>query len=69
MIISFQRCHWDKVLVVEGDTLEGGTNLAKLCGNATDPLPPPVKSVGRAMTVMFESDGSNEYGGMKASVR
>jgi len=61
-------CRYDKLVVVEGEKLEGGKQLAMYCGRSTEGLPPMIRTAGNVMTVMFQSDASMNNGGMQARI-
>ncbi|XP_056874371.1 uncharacterized protein LOC130516950 isoform X2 [Takifugu flavidus] len=53
------KCGYDYVEVRDGDALRSPV-IARFCG---DQLPPPIKSSGSALHILFSSDGYNNFNG------
>ncbi|NXI38363.1 PAMR1 protease, partial [Galbula dea] len=55
-------CQYDYVEVRDGDTLDSQI-IKKFCGNER---PPPIRSTGSSLHVLFQSDGSKNFDGFHA---
>ncbi|KAM9367021.1 inactive serine protease PAMR1 [Symphorus nematophorus] len=56
---SYHNCRYDYVEVRDGDGLSSPV-IGRFCG---DQLPPPIKSSGNTMHILFTSDGYNNFDG------
>lgn len=56
---SDHNCGYDYVEVRDGDSLSSPV-IGRFCG---DQLPPPIKSSGSALHILFSSDGYNNFDG------
>lgn len=62
MLLSLESdhsCGYDYVEVRDGDALSSPV-IGRFCG---DQLPPPIKSSGSALHILFSSDGYNNFNG------
>ncbi|NXM64997.1 PAMR1 protease, partial [Illadopsis cleaveri] len=55
-------CHYDYVEIRDGDNLDSRI-IKKFCGNER---PPPIRSTGSSLHVLFQSDGSKNFDGFHA---
>ncbi|XP_041894558.1 inactive serine protease PAMR1 isoform X2 [Corvus kubaryi] len=55
-------CHYDYVEIRDGDNLDSRI-IKKFCGNER---PPPIRSTGSSLHVLFQSDGSKNFDGFLA---
>lgn len=62
MLLSLESdhsCGYDYVEVRDGDAISSPV-IGRFCG---DQLPPPIKSSGSALHILFSSDGYNNFNG------